>query len=224
MTAPALVTAASVREYMGLNASSSDSRYSDSTIGSNIRAAGAFLERHTGRYIGDQTLTLKFTTDGRAWMPIPGLRTATSVTLSGSVLVADSGYYLIPDNQQTGVYTGIQFRPFITREASPWWLGHSDWFDRGLDLRNPMTGRGDTTSIPNDLVIVGSWGYTDAIMPEDARQAAKVLAGYYTKRPDALLSGGVATDSGTFDLSQYPIEVVDFCHNYGSSSFVQGVG
>jgi hypothetical protein len=224
MTAPALVTAASVREYMGLNASSSDSRYSDSTIGSNIRAAGAFLERHTGRYIGDQTLTLKFTTEQRAWVPIPGLRTATSVTLNGTALVADSGYYLIPDMQQTGVYTGIQFRPFITREASPWWLGHSDWFDRGLDLRNPMTGTGYTRSVPNDLVIAGSWGYTDAIMPEDARHAAKVLAGYITKRPDALLSGGVATDSGTFDLSQYPIEVSDFIHQYGASSFVQGVG
>jgi hypothetical protein len=223
MTAPTLVTADAVRAYMELNASTS-SRYSDSTIGSNIRAAGAFLERHTGRYLGDQTLTLKFTTEGRAWVPIPGLRTATSVTLDGSVLVADSGYYLIPDVAQTGVYTGIQFHAFETRaNRGPWYYGHSDWFDRGLDMPNP-SGYTDTASIPNNLVIVGAWGYTEAIMPEEARQAAKVLAGFYTKRPDAILSGGFQTEAGVFDLSQYPVEVQDFIRQWSASSYAQAVG
>lgn len=223
MTPPTLVTTASVREYMRLNSSSSDSAYSDATIGSNIRAAGAFLERRTGRFFGDQTLTLKFTTENRAWVPIPGLRTATSVTLSGSTLTADSTYYLIPDVQQSGVYVGIQFRAFATRRSGgPWYLGNSEWFDRGLDLPGPVVG--EFSSLPNDLVIVGDWGYTEALMPEEVRQVTKVLAGFYTKRPDALLSGAISTEGGAFDLSQYPIEVQDFVREWSASSSAVGVG
>jgi hypothetical protein len=222
MTPPSLVTAASVREYLGLNTSSTDSRYSDATIGSNIRSAGAFLERRTGRLFGDQTLTLKFTTNGQALIPLPGLRTATSVTLDGSTLAADSTYYLVPDVQQTGIYTAIQFRAFQTNASrGPWYLGNSEWFDRGLDL---PYGGGQFTSLPNDLVIVGSWGYTDALLPEEARHVCKVLAAYYTKRPDALLSGGLTTEGGSFDLSAYPIEVQDFVRDWAVGSFVTAVG
>lgn len=223
MTAPSLVTAASVREYMGLNAVSTDSRYSDATIGSNIRAAGSLLERRTGRLFGDQTLTLKFTTNGATLIPLPGLRAATSVTLNSATLTADQTYYLVPDVQQTGIYTGIQFRAFETRATrGPWYLGNSEWWDRGLDL--PHVGLGQFTSLPNDLVIVGTWGYTDALLPEEARHATKVLAAYYTKRPDALLSGGITTEGGVFDLSAYPIEVQDFIRAWAVGSFVTAVG
>lgn len=223
MTAPTLVTAASVREYMGLNTSSTDSRYSDATIGSNVRSAGALLERRTGRLYGDQTLTLKFTTNGRTLTAIPGLRAATSIVLNSATLTADQTYYLVPDVQQTGVYTGLQLRAFQTHASrGPWYLGNSEWFDRGLDL--PYPGGGQFTSLPNDLVITGTWGYTDALLPEEVRHATKVLAAYYTKRPDALLSGGLTTEGGAFDLSAYPIEVQDFIRHWTVSSYVTGVG
>src|SRR5512139_3983792 len=106
MIAPTLCTVLQVREYIDLNAVASSSKYTDSTIGSNIRAAGAWLERRTGRVFGNQAATTrKFTTHQKASLTIPGLRTATSVTLDGVALVADETYWLLPDAQQTGLYT-----------------------------------------------------------------------------------------------------------------------
>lgn len=219
MIAPSLVTAASVREYMGLNAVSSDSRYSDATLGSNIRAAGWFLERATGRRFADRTETLTFTTNGATFMAIPSLRTATAVTLLSGTLVENSTYFLIPDAQQTGVAVGIQFRPFLARGTRDY-LTNPEWFDRGLDLHNPYGF--NVTSQPNDLSIAGSWGYTD--VPEPILHATKVLAAYYTKRPDAVLSGAITTESGIFDLSNMPIEVTNFIREWNAATFVTGTG
>lgn len=219
MDAPSLVSAQSVRDYMELNASSS-SRYSDATIGSNIRAAGWLLERATGRLYADRTLTLVFTTEGRTLVPIPGLRTATTITLAGSVVTADSTYWLLPDVQQTGVSTGIQFRAFDPQPGGPWYWSISDWWDRGLDLPGRRT---DRSSLPNDLSIAGSWGYTDALLPEPVRHATKVLAAYYTKRPDAILSGAITTEAGIFDLSSLPIEIQGFIADWRVGSQVTAV-
>jgi len=220
------VTAASVREYLGLNSVSSDSKYSDTTIGSNIRSATNALERHTGRRFESVTATLKFTTNGAAFLTIPGLRTATAVTLQGVALTADTTYWLVPDALQTGVYTGIQFRAFGTqRQGGPWWLSNPEWFDRNLDSPWYPGNYGGVSSLPNDLSIAGAWGYVDdATMPEAVRHAVKVLAGYYTKRPDAILSGGITTpDGNTFDLTRYPVEVQDFIREWSVSPMVVNV-
>ena len=208
------VSEQAVRDYMSLNAPGTDSKYSSATIGSNIRAAGWTLERAIGRYLGRQTLTLKFSTDGRAQMYIPGLATATSVTLQGTALVADQSYWLLPDAQQTGVHTGIQFRAFRQPGSDPrWYLGNPEWFDRDLDSWRMQYGMGGT--IPNDLVIVGDWGYTD--IPEPALLPTKALAAWYTLRPDALLSGMKFTpDGGVFDLSRYPTEVAAFIKDWAT--------
>ena len=202
------VSVQAVREYLSLNAPGTDSKYTDATIGSNIRAAGWTLEQAIGRYLGAQTLTLKFSTDGRAQMFIPGLATATSVTLQGATLVADQSYWLLPDEAQSGVYMGIQFRAFRRQGSDPnWYLGNPEWFDRDLDSWRMQYGMGGT--IPNDLVITGVWGYTD--IPEPALEAVKRLAAWYTLRPDALLSGTKFTPDGAiFDLSRYPTEVAAF--------------
>jgi len=225
MTAFTFVGVAAVREYLDLNTSASSSKYSDATIGSNIKAAGWYLERATGRYFGNRTATtLRFTTNGSAFLVLPGLRTATSVTLQGAALTADASYWLLPDAQQTGVYVGIQFRAFGTRQDGPWWLGNPEWFDRDLDSPFFPGNRGaGRTSLPNDLIIVGDWGYTD--LPDPLLHATKVLAGYYTKRPDALLSGALATpDGGSVDLSQVPVEVAMFVEEWKTLSGAQGTG
>lgn len=222
MTPPSLVTVAAVREYMGLNAVSADSKYTDTTIGSNIRAAGWFLERATGRRLADRTETLKFTTNGATSVVLPGLRTASSITLSAAALTEDESYWLIPDAQQSGVFVGIQFRAYAVRMGAPWWYSSKEWFDRGLDLPNPRGSR--FTSIPNDLVIAGSWGYV-APIPEPVAHACKVLAGWYTKRPDALLAGTIATPDGNiFDLSNLPVEVRSFVDEWRVSPYAVGVG
>lgn len=218
-----IITEQSVRDYMELNSPGSTSKYSDATLGSNIRASQAMLERWTSRRFEDASATLKFSTDGRAFMPIPGLRTATTVTLQGTTLDADSTYYLLPDAQQTGVYTGIQFRAFrTTGTTGPWWLSNPEWFDRNLDHPHYPANRGGQTSLPNDLSIAGSWGWTDALMPEPVRHTTKVLAEFLTLRGGASVLGGLIRPGGdVVDLSQFPIEVQAFVADWKVGSFAQ---
>lgn len=213
MTTPAFTTEAAVREIVDLNGASS-SRYSSDTIGSNIRDASWFLEKATGRIFRDESaLTLKFTTNGQASVYIPGLRTASAVTLNGATLTADSSYWLIPDVQQTGVALAIQVRPFDRGGDGTWYLGIPDWFERNLDSPKWSTRYTDG-SLPNDLSIAGAWGYTDATLPEPVRRNTARLAAFYTLRSDALLSGARATEAGIFDLSNLPIEVQAFIHDW----------
>jgi hypothetical protein len=212
-----------LRDYMELNSPGSTSKYSSATLGSNIRAAQGMLERWTSRRFEDQTATLTFSTNGRAYMPIPGLRSASSATLQGTTLTADSTYYLIPDTQQTGVYTGIQFRAFRTSGTNgPWWLSNPEWFDRNLDSPFYPANRGGASTLPNDLTIAGSWGWTDALMPEPVRHTVKVLAEYLTLRPDAILTGGIARPGGDVtDMSNFPIEVQSFVADWKVGSMIQ---
>src|SRR5687768_673606 len=113
MASPAFIAASAVRDYLELNSVASSSKYTDATIGSNIRAASGLLQQATGRQFEAQTgVTKSFTTNGRTSITLPGLRTATAVTLQGTALVADSTYYLTPDAMQTGTFTGMQFRAY----------------------------------------------------------------------------------------------------------------
>lgn len=204
-----------VRAYLDLGVDGT-SKYTDTTIGSNIRASIAILERRTHRYLEDRTATLKFTTNGNPYIGIPGLRTATSVTLTGATLTADAGYWLQPDAQQSGLATGIQLRGFGQRRDGPWWLSSPEWFDRNLDRQ-----RISMSSLPNDLVIAGAWGYLDP--PDDCRMAVKVLAAHLTKLADANSAGTLATPDGNFfDLSNYPNLVVDFIREWSVSPGVGG--
>jgi hypothetical protein len=207
-----IVAVSAVRDNLGLNAS--NSKYPDTLIGSNIRAAQSFLERRTGRIFEKTTATKLFTTEGKPLISIPGLKTATAVTLNGSALTADSTYWLLPDAQQTGVSTAIQFRPFDYSPAAGgnWYLSIPDWWDRGLDMPGgPVSGPGSRGSLPNDLSIAGDWGYDPDDLPEEAIKAVVVLAGWMTKRADAILSGAVVTPEGnTFVMTDFPVEVSNF--------------
>ncbi len=151
-----------------------------------------------------QTATKLFTTRGRPALTIPDLQSATAVVLNGSALTANSSYYLIPDAQNTGVFTSIdlpQYRfPFDYRS-------YSDWFDKGYD--NWLYQYRLRSGIPNDLSIAGTWGWT--AVPDELMLATKVLAAWYTKRPDAVLSNTLQTPEGNIlDLSHLPPEVTQF--------------
>ena len=209
MSDPAFITASALRAYLDLNSVSSSSKYDDSTLGSNIRAASAFLQRRTGRQFADQTATKLFTTQGRTAITLPGLRAATTVTLQSTPLTADSTYWLLPDVQQTGLYTGIAFRGFGARS----YLSNPEWFDRNLD--RTWDRYGGFYSLPNDLSIAGTWGYTDANLPEPLLHATKVLAAFYTKRPDSVLASVATTVEGTtLDYSALPPEVQAFIDDW----------
>lgn len=219
MTVPAFTTEQAVRDIIDLNASAT-SRYSSGTIASNIRASAWFLERATGRIFRDESnLTLKFTTSNAGSVYLPGLRTASSVSLNGSARTADQSYWLAPDAQQTGVYTAIEFHPF----SGSSYLSYPDWFDRNLDSPYWQQLNSTRRSIPNDLVIAGAWGYTDASLPEPVRDANTRHAAWLTLRSDSLLSGARATPEGNiFDLSQLPTEVQQFIASWKSGP--QAVG
>jgi hypothetical protein len=204
---PEFISAADVRGYMGT--ADTVGVWSDAALGSNIRAASAFLERRTGRQFEALTAATKtFTTDGRTYLVIPDLRTATSVTLNGNALVADTSYYLMPDRHDPAMFTGIQFRAFQSRQPADWWSHNADWFDRGYDLPNRASPVSDT-SLPNDLVITGDWGWSP--IPAEVTQATKVLAAFYTKRPDSVLADVEITPAGNARIfSGLPLEVKEF--------------
>ena len=206
----AFVTVQDVRNYIDLNADAT-SRYSNDTVQSNIWAASEFLEKATNRYFANRTgITLTLTTNGEAAIPLPGVRSIGTVTKGGAALASGTTFHLIPDDQQSGVYTAMSFRAFSSRGGGPWWLHSSEWFDRNLD--SPLYNGFYGGSLPNDLVLTNvDVGYLDATFPYAARHAAKVLAAFYTKRPDALLSGASFGPDGTaFDLSRLPLEVTAF--------------
>jgi len=199
--------------------------WSDASLGSNIRAASSFLERRTGRQFEALTgQTKTFTTDGRTFMVIPDLRTVTSVTLNGAALTADTTYYLMPDKHDPTIFTGLQFRAFESRQRprSDWWVGNSEWFDRGYDLPNrahPV----DDTSQPNDLVITGNWGWSP--LPDDLTQTTKVLAAFYAKRPDSVLAGVEITPEGNARIYRnLPFEVGEFIMDWALGERAVSVG
>jgi hypothetical protein len=197
---PQFVSASNVRAYGHIEGTSEP--WSEFNLASNISAASAFLEKRTGRQFELVIETRKFTTNGDAFVALPGLISTTSVTLAGTSMTLDTDAHLIPDTQQTGSYVGIQFRPFGAGANYRSW---PSWFDTNLDRR----WYPGFSSDPNDLVITGTWGYNP--LPDELLLATKALAFWYTKRPDAILGGVSLTPAGAeVDLSQYPVEVREF--------------
>jgi hypothetical protein len=196
-----------VRDYLDLEGTTG--KYRNELIASNIRAAASFIERETGRQFEPQTNTTKyFTTEGRAALRIPDLRTATSITLQGAALTADESYWLIRDSQ--GSFTTVQFRAFGTGHGSRSYLSNPEWFDRNLDRDWNRYGY---SSLPNDLVITGNWGYDPP--PWDFLHAVKVLAAWYTKRPASVLANVALTPEGTeLRYSDLPPEVSGFINSW----------
>ena len=203
---PAFVNASNVRAYAGVMAiNAQDDRWNEAQLGSNIRAASAFLQRRTGRQFEVELgVTKKFTTNGASYLSIPDLQTVTSVTLSGTTLTADESFWLIPDHNQSGVAIGVQFRPF-GRGGD--YRSFPDWFDTNKDSRLWPGNWGG--SDPNDLSITGDWGHDP--LPDELLHATAVLAAWMTRRPDALLGGVSVTAQGTeIDLGSIPVEVRAF--------------
>ena len=200
-------------------------QWSDASIGSNIRAASGFLERRTGRQFEALTgATKTFTTDGRTYLVLPDLRSVSAISMNGAALTADQTYYLMSDRHDPSIFTGIQFRAFQGRQrpANGWWVGNSAWFDNGYDLPNRARPV-DDSSQPNDLVITGNWGWSP--LPEDLLQATKVLAAFYTKRPDSVLADVEITPEGNARVySGLPLEIREFIMDWALGERAISVG
>jgi hypothetical protein len=211
---PAFVNASNVRAYAGIDGISAP--WTEANLGSNIRAASAFLQKRTGRQFELQLATTKtFTTNGEAYISIPDLQTASSVSLNSSAQTSGTDYHLIPDHHQTGVSIGIQFRGFGRGTD---YRSRADWFDRNLDRYPYLVG-----SEPNDLTITGDWGHDP--LPDELLHATKVLAAWYTRRPDSLLGGVSLTAAGSeIDMSAIPAEVRQFIDDWKLSAQVASAG
>jgi hypothetical protein len=215
---PAFTNASNVRAYAGIDAiNAQNDRWNEGPLGSNIRAASAFLQKRTGRQFELQLATTKtFTTNGEAFISLPGLRSSSAVVLSDTTLTLDTDAHLIPDTQQTGLYIGLQFRPFGRSGSYRSW---PNWFDTNLDRR----WYPGFTSDANDLAITGDWGFIN--YPEELIHATNVLAAWFTRRPDSLLGGVSVTAQGTeVDMGALPVEVRLFIEEWKIGNAVVGVG
>ena len=162
------VSATDVRSYLQMEtdaAAVAASSIPYSQIESNILAAQETLERATRRWFVNRTgATYTATSMLRAIVPIPGFRSFTTITAysTGTTLIVNQSVWPLPDAQNTGIFVGLQFRPFRADNDRPWWYADPGWWDKGLD--NPFYpgnygGGYAYTSMPNDLVVVGNGGY-----------------------------------------------------------------
>lgn len=218
-----IVSVAEVRDYLILNSTPSTSQYTDATIGSNILAAQDYLERRTGRFFVDRpamTWTIPGATMLRAQIAIPGFRSFTSVTWGGSSLIVgfaagdNASVWAIPDQLNSGIYVGLQFRAWRADSDRPWYLADSNWWDKLLDspyYPGNWGGGYAWTSMPDDLIVVGDGGYAPGTEPFFLRHAIKILASFYTMRPASILSDvAITPQGGVLNFTQLPPEVRDF--------------
>jgi hypothetical protein len=234
-----IVTAGQVRDYLELNSPGSSSKYSDDTIGSNLRAAQSMLEQKTHRFLFDRTaFTWATTTMLMAQVQIPGFRSFTSVSWGGSVLSVglpgndlNASCWAIAE-QAPGVefplYTALQFRAHRAESTMPWWIADPGWFDKGLDMRSYPGNWGGGyayASMPNDLVILGNAGYAPGTEPDALRHAVKVLASFYTMRPASVMANIMLTAGGAgLTVDQLPPEVIEFVYDWKLGTQVVSVG
>jgi hypothetical protein len=236
-----IVTAGQVRDYLELNSPGTSSRYSDETIGSNLRAAQSFLEAECRRYFYDHPgVTWAKTTLLQAQVDLPGFRSFTSVTWGGSTLsvcVPGDGndncsawglWEDTPGAPDTGrLVVALQFRPWRVDNDRPWYYADSLWWDKALDspfYPGNYGGGYAYTSMPNDLVIVGDGGYAPGNEPEALKQAVKVLAAWYTMRPASIMGNMAKTPTGSIAYSELPPEVQIFIAGWKVGQQVASVG
>lgn len=222
-----IVTPEQVRAYLELNQPGSTSRYTDETIGSNIRAAQSDLETVCRRFFYDHPgITWATTTMLAAQVALPGFRTFTSCTWGGatiSIAVPGDGnqspsawglWEQTPGTSDNPLVIGLQFRAWRVDNDMPWYFADRLWWDKMLDspfYPGNYGGGYAWTSMPNDLVIVGDGGYAAGTEPEAVKDAVKVFAAWKTIRPAGLLGGiGITPGGGSTDYSTLPAEVRDF--------------
>ena len=237
-----IVTPQTIRDINGWDSTTAGlaaGPYSDTIIGNHILDSIDELEHATVRYfINRPGFSWQTTSNGAPMLYLAGIRTASSVTWQGAAqtagtLGAGNGYSLLPDVQQTGIYTGIQFRPLRTPDTNgPWWLSlggaQTNWFDTGAD--NPFDPRNYGggyvyTSTAQDTVIVGDWGYAPGSEPNAFVGALEVLASWHQERRLSILSDSVITpQGGVLSFSQMPPEVRTFVAAWGAGKQAVSVG
>jgi hypothetical protein len=204
-----VVTVASVRDYMQVT--DTTGQWSAGIIGSNIQLASKRLQRMTNRQWEPSSETKVFSTEGRAFLPIPDVRSVTSVILNDATLTTDS-YDLLPSQADAAIFIGIQF-PTLIRG----WHPGLNTFDINYNHLRWTGYRYET--LPNNLSIASTaWGHAEASWPIEVIGAIRAFAAFLTLRPDALLSGAKESLSSgaVFDMSRLPLEVQEFVSSWAN--------
>ncbi len=221
-----IITPDSVRSQLKIEGTGD--QWTDAIIGNYILSAISALEQATRRYLVNRPgATVTFTSMVRASMPLPGLRTPTSVQYVGSALTTDA-YWLLPDAQQTGVYTGIAFRAYRQEGERPWWYADPGWFDKALDspfYPGNYGGGWAFASMPNDTIIVGDWAWEPTFEPAAVMHAVEVLSEFYCLRPPAILADSAITpQGGIVSYASMPPEVQAFVRDWRAAPTAVSIG
>lgn len=237
-----IVTPDQVREWLVLNSPGSSSKYSDETVGSNIRAAQSYLERECRRYFYDHPgVTWSGTTLLQAQVALPGFRSFTSCTWGATIMdvaipgdgkTSPSAWGILEPTEGLedgqALVVGIQFRPWRVDGDRPWYYADSQWWDKALDspfYPGNYGGGYAWTSMPNDLIIVGDGGYEPGNEPWAVRQVVKTLAGWNTLRPASVLAGMANTGGGgSLSYTELPAEVLEFISDWKLGTQAQSAG
>jgi hypothetical protein len=178
-----LVTIAELKTYLGITGAQDDALLASVASNASIIAAA-----ETGRtFAVESNVTRRYSTDGQASLIVhdmPYSDGSRVVTMDGTALVADSGYWLLPDRRNPDVSTTIQLRHFEVG----WNRRSYNWFDGNLDRRPYFSGT------PNDLVITGVVGHPT--LPLDVFEAVRALAALLFWRAKAGASGIITTPLG----------------------------
>lgn len=237
------ITPSALRDMMGWDTNTSNQvqpNHTNTVLGNYLLDAAADLEKQTKRYfLNKPGISYQYTSYGRPIIPLPGFRSVSSAVWMNATAIAgtpgtggSAGYILLPDVQQTGVYTSISFRPLRNPDAGPWWLSlggaTTNWFDLGADLPfDPRNWGGSYvfTSTEGDTVITGDGGYEPGQEPSAFYHALSVYAGWYAMRPTAILADSVITpQGGIVSYSALPPEVRNFIGAWGAGTQVVSLG
>ncbi len=215
------VSAQEVRDYLQLEPN-------NPTGNSSLSDGQETLERATRRWFVDRPgVTYTATTMLRAIVPIPGFRAFTTVTAYGAALVVNQAVWPLPDAQNTGIFTALQFRPF-RGDMDHWWLANPNWWDQALD--NPFYpgnygGGYAWTSMPNDMIVVGDGGYASGTYPFAWLLAVKQMAAFFTKQPASILAETIVTpQGGIVNYASIPATVQNFITSWQAGQMVVSVG
>lgn len=224
-----IVSAAEVRAYLMLNANNptNNSQYTDATIASNVLAAQEFLETATNRWLVDRpATTFTTTTQFRPIVTLPGFRTVTAVTWGGTAMTvsgADQNIWPLPDPLNSGQYLALQFRTLVPTGPRTMYEDPM-WWDKGYDVGLGRAWRYADTSQANDLTVAGDGGFAAGSEPFALRHAVKVMAAFYTKRPESILADVAITPAGgVLNYSRMPDEVAEFIGRYKGGMQVASV-
>jgi hypothetical protein len=188
-----LVSLAEVKTYLGMTGTADDG-----LIASAASNASIMVERDTGRVFAvTSNVTRKYSTNGEASLTIhdrPISDATRVVTVDGTTMTEDTGYWMLPDWRDNLTSSTIQLR-YYDRSRPDWYKADPMWFDKNLDHYPYSQGT------PNDLVITGTEGHP--VLPLDVFEWTRRLAAFLYWQAKGGASGFVQSPEGQeFDLSQ----------------------